>query len=57
MFPCGAQVRVSLLPAAAVDTQAGENVGTMGQDGTDDAVLRMLQGMLQSRAVNPNSQQ
>ena len=28
-----------------------------GPDGTNDAVLRMLQGMLQTKAMNPDSQQ
>ena len=57
MFPCGAQGTVSLLPAATADTQAGAPVGVAGTEGTDDAVLRMIQGMLQTKAMNPDLQQ
>ena len=46
MFPCGGQGRVSLLPAVAVDAQDACHAGATGQEGADDAVLRMLQGML-----------
>ena len=55
MFPCGAQGRVSLLPAATADTQAGAPVGVAGAEGTD--VLRMIEGMLQMKAMNPDLQQ
>ena len=62
MSPCGAQGRVSLLPASTADTQAGEPqagepMGPAGTDGTNDAMLRMIQGMLQTKAMNPDHQQ
>ena len=54
MFPRGALGRVLLLPASTADTQAGAQGGISGTDGTDDAVLRMIQGMLQTKAMNPD---
>ena len=32
-------------------------MGPAGPDGTNDAVLRMLQGMLQTKAIDQDSQQ
>ena len=57
MFPCGAQGCVSLLPVSVADTPTFDQAGTAGQNGTNGAVLPMLQGMLQTRAVNPDYQQ
>ena len=54
MFPSGAQGRVSLLPAPTVDTQAGEPMGPAGTHGTSNAMLRMIQGMLQTKVMNPD---
>ena len=56
MFPCGAQGRVSLLPQPATPVgQAGVAGGQ--REGSDDAVLRMVQDLLQSRALDPGQQQ
>ena len=56
MFPCGAQGRVSLLPQPA--TPVGQEGEAGGQrEGSDDAVLRMVQVLLQSRALDPSQQQ
>ena len=53
MFPCGPQGRVSVLLASTADTQAGAPMGLARTEGTDDAMLRMIQGMLQTKAMNP----
>ena len=57
MFPCGAQGRVSLLPTATAEPQATAPAGAAAAEGSDDAMLRMIQGMLQAKAMNPDSQQ
>ena len=42
MLPCGAQGRVSLLPAATAEAQAGAPAGAAAAEGSDDAMLRMI---------------